>query len=427
MPMHVKLPTCFGSSKWVRMELLCEPSLLRGPLWKNTYFIERNASGVMVPAQTGKPLCQELTVNLAGPGGKMEYTPTEWGCPTPLTLAASPPSWDDYLDLGETVTEMAHHLMEEDGQQAKMLPKTGTTPKWKDIAQVKALTPSDDITMLPDSAFPSFGLAGSLRDNPVHLSDTTDASASGSHPTKDTEMEDKAMVLSHFSNALSKMAASIMDLENGYFKALHEVIIKTEKALCDMSRIDAHYISHMVMVMTSWQETVQAAASHMEGVDTTTYLTCREDAWRATHEYVKEVIQAPWGAWRCPQRGAEEVHRGHQNWWLQGSCCLPIACHPQGGLHPSREGCGRVPFQHKVYSPQAHTCPCTRALDHERPEHSVPIPDECVAYDRRGVCTPRVGEALGLVWLGRHRPGHSGDISQELCSDVSFPSSANAP
>ena len=38
-------------------------------------------------------------------------------------------------------------------------------------------------------------------------------------------MEGEAVVLSHFSNALSEMAVSIMDLENGYFKALHEVII----------------------------------------------------------------------------------------------------------------------------------------------------------------------------------------------------------
>ena len=254
------------------MELLWEPSLLRGPLWNNAHFIECNASGVMVPGMTGKPLCQELTVNLAGPGGKMEYTSTEQGHLTPLTLAVSPPSWDDYLDLGETVTEMANCLMEEDGQQAKMPPKAGTTPKGKDIAQVKVLPPSDDITILPDLAFPSFRLAGSSRDNPVHLSDATDASASGSCPTKDMEMEDKAVVLSHFSDALSEMAASIMDLENGYFKALHEVIIETEKALRDVSRIDAHYISHMVMVMTSWQEAVQAVASHMEGVDTTTYL-----------------------------------------------------------------------------------------------------------------------------------------------------------
>ena len=68
----------------------------------------------------------------------------------------SPPGWDDYLDLSETVTEMANCLMEEDEQQAKMLPKAGTTPKGKDIAQVKALPPSDNITMLPDSVFPSF-------------------------------------------------------------------------------------------------------------------------------------------------------------------------------------------------------------------------------------------------------------------------------
>ena len=88
------------------------------------------------------------------------------------------------------------------------------------------------------------------------------------------------------------MAASIMDLDNGFFKALHEVIIETEKALCDVSRIDPHYIRRMVTVMTSWQEVVQAAVSHMEGIDTTTYLEHREDMWRATHKYVKEVIQA---------------------------------------------------------------------------------------------------------------------------------------
>ena len=240
MPMHVKLLPCFGSLKRVRTELLWEPSLLRGPLWKNTHFIEHNTSRVMVPGHTGKPLCQDLMVNLAGPGGKMEYTSTERGHPPPLTLAASPPSWDDYLHLGETVTKMANCLMEEDEQQAKTLPKAGATPTC---------------------------------------------------PT-DTDTDDEAAVLSHFSDALSEMAASIMDLENGYFKALHEVIIETEKALRDISRINAHYISRVVTVMTSWQEVVQDAASHMEGVDTTTYLTCREDVQRATHEYVKEVIQA---------------------------------------------------------------------------------------------------------------------------------------
>ena len=187
---------------------------------------------------------------------------------------------------------MANHLMEEDGQQVKMPPMADTTPKWKDIAQVKALPPSDDVTMLPDSGFPSFRLAGPLHDNPVHPSDATDALASGSHPTKDTEMEDEAAVLSHFSDALSEMAASIVDLENGYFKALHEVIIETEKALRDMSCINAHYVNRVVTVMTSWQEAVQAAASHVEGVDTTTYLTHREDAQRATQEYVKEVVKA---------------------------------------------------------------------------------------------------------------------------------------
>ena len=88
------------------------------------------------------------------------------------------------------------------------------------------------------------------------------------------------------------MAASIVDLEDGYFKALHEVIMETERALRDVSWIDAHYVSQVVTVMSAWQEAVKTAASHMEGVDTTIYLVHREDARRATQEYVAAVVKA---------------------------------------------------------------------------------------------------------------------------------------
>ena len=88
------------------------------------------------------------------------------------------------------------------------------------------------------------------------------------------------------------MATSIVDLEDGYFKALHEVIIQTEWALRDMSCIDAHYVSQVVTIMSSWQEVVQTAASHMEGVDTTIYLAHREDVRKVTQEYVAAVVKA---------------------------------------------------------------------------------------------------------------------------------------
>ena len=146
--------------------------------------------------------------------------------------------------------------------------------------------------MVPAAEFLGSQLAGSSHNNPVHLSDATDVSTSGSCPTKDADTEDEATILGHFSDALREMAKSIVGLEDGYFKALCEVIVETEKALRDMLRIDAHYISRVVTVMSSWQEAVQMAASHMEGVDMTTYLTRREDTQRATHEYVKEVVRA---------------------------------------------------------------------------------------------------------------------------------------
>ena len=88
------------------------------------------------------------------------------------------------------------------------------------------------------------------------------------------------------------MATSIVDLEDGYFRALHEVIVETKQALQDVSCIDAHYVSQVIMVMSSWQEVVQTAASHMEGIDTTIYLACCKDTQKATREYVAAVVKA---------------------------------------------------------------------------------------------------------------------------------------
>ena len=44
--------------------------------------------------------------------------------------------------------------------------------------------------------------------------------------------------------------------------------------------------------MASWQEAVQAAASHMETTDSTLYFAHLEDVHQATKEYVAAVIQA---------------------------------------------------------------------------------------------------------------------------------------
>ena len=98
--------------------------------------------------------------------------------------------------------------------------------------------------------------------------------------------------MGYFSDALREMAASIVDLEDGYFKALQEVIVETEWALRDMSWINAHYVSQVITVMSSWQEVVQTTASHMEGVDTTIYLVHHEDTRKATQEYVAAVVKA---------------------------------------------------------------------------------------------------------------------------------------
>ena len=108
------------------------------------------------------------------------------------------------------------------------------------------------------------------------------------------------------------MAASIVDLEDRYFKALHEVIVETERALRDVSQIDAHYVSQVVTVMSAWQKVVQTAANHMEGIDTTIYLARCEDVHRATQEYVAAVVKA-----RDEHDAAHTVEQGVRRQALQ--------------------------------------------------------------------------------------------------------------
>ena len=113
MGVRIKLPPCFGSSKWSKLELIEEAVLSRGPLWQNVHYMECRASGEVVMGKNGQPLCQELEISLCSPGGKVSYTPTGAGHAAPLTLAAC---WDGYQDLGETVAEMSQCLIDEDGQ-----------------------------------------------------------------------------------------------------------------------------------------------------------------------------------------------------------------------------------------------------------------------------------------------------------------------
>ena len=292
MAICIKLPPSFGSSKWPKMELIVELVLSRGPLWKSSHFMENNSSSEIIQGQTGQPLCQELEISLCAPGAKLEYMSTHPGHPPPLTLAACCPGWDDYLDLNETVAEMSQHLIEEDGQLEGAMPKGGTIAKEKDTTKIVVLPANDDTMFMPASEFPSTQHGLGTRENPVNLSDApTEASHTRTRP-ESADSIDESKILGHFSDALSEMAESLMDLEDGYFRALHEVIVEMERALQDISRIDAHYVSQVVMVMASWQEAVQTMATHMENADLTMYLAHQEDAQRATREYMATVIKA---------------------------------------------------------------------------------------------------------------------------------------
>ena len=272
--------------------------------------MEHKSNSEVIVGQDGQPLCQELEVSLCPPpSGRLEYMPTGAGYPSPLTLAACRPRWDDFEDLGETVAEMSQCLIDKDGQLEGVTLKGGTLPKEKDTAQIVVLPPNDDTVFLSKSEFPGGPYAPGTRENPINPSDApTKASHTAMRPEA-AEPIDEAVMLGHFSDALSEMAKSLMDLEDGYFKALREVIIEMERALRDISRIDAHYVSQVVTVMASWQEVVQTAATHMENADLTIYLAHREDARRVTREYVATVIKA------CEERDA--THTDEAEVWKQ--------------------------------------------------------------------------------------------------------------
>ena len=63
------------------------------------------------------------------------------------------------------------------------------------------------------------------------------ASNTGPHP-KGMDIGNESKILGHFSDALDEMAQCIMELEDGYFMALWEVIRETEKALHQQDKGD---------------------------------------------------------------------------------------------------------------------------------------------------------------------------------------------
>ena len=263
--------------------MLSEAALSWGPLWPNVNYIEHTSAREDIIGPDGRTVYQTLVVKLAAINAKMRYTDPRG--PVPLTLAACHPGWKDFLDLDETL-KMADRLMEEDAQT-----KGASPPKEAVAATVMPIPPTDAV-MVPANAFPGSQWVGASRDNPVHLSDATEVPKPGSCRVPDAEVEDDEAILGHFSDTLKEMAASITELEEGYFRALSEVVVETERALRDVSLTDAHYVSQVVTLILSWQSAVQTAATHMDGVDITAYQAAREDVRRATHDYVKQVLEA---------------------------------------------------------------------------------------------------------------------------------------
>ena len=147
MAIHIKLLPSYGSSKRPKTELIEEPVLSRGPLWKNVHFVECNSSGDIVPGKSGQTLCQELIISLSTLGSKIDYTPTSTECALPLTVMACAPGWDDYFDLNETLAEMTQCLMDKDRQLMGSVPKESAPDQKDEDTKIVAIQPNDDPMM----------------------------------------------------------------------------------------------------------------------------------------------------------------------------------------------------------------------------------------------------------------------------------------
>ena len=79
MAVWIKLPSCFGSSKCTKYELIMEAILSRGPLWQNVHYMERKSNGEVIIGQDSQPLCQELEVSLCPRAGGLSTCPLAQG------------------------------------------------------------------------------------------------------------------------------------------------------------------------------------------------------------------------------------------------------------------------------------------------------------------------------------------------------------
>ena len=342
------------------------------------------------------------------PSGRLEYTSTGAGHLPLLTLVACRPGWDDFQDLGQTVAEMSQHLIDEDGQLKGAKPKGGTLPKEKDSAQIMVLLPNDDTMFVPKTDFPTGPYGAGTRENPINLSDaTTEASQTATRP-EGAQPVDEVVMLGHFSDALSEMAESLMDLEDGYFKALQEVIIEMERALQDVSCIDAHYVSQVVTVMASWQEVVQTAVTHMENADLTIYLARREDAQRAMREYMATMIKA--------HEDCDATHTNEAEAWKQmiksGDPKDPVIRLLDTACRAARAQAERAidTFFKKINETLHKHLPIAAQGPLIANALSTAFQFQMSVWQMAG--DKCMGKTLRLVWHGRRSSSHGGDFPQ---------------
>ena len=362
MCMRVKMPSCFRSTKRPKRELMWEPALQRGPLWKNVHCLECNPNGELVKGATGMPLCQELLIHITDLSGKLKYTPTDRGHPMPLTLAACHAERDDYLDLTKTVTA-SWSIMKEDRQEVAMPPKAGTTPKKKEAAKDLGPPANVGISWVASNQFPGDQRPGASRDNPVHLSDATDTSTSGPCPQKRRRPW-------RWGQAIGPLQQCPVRNGRQYSGSGRRILQSPSRS----HRGDRAGITGRVPDRCSLCESGCNGHVRLAGGGTD---RCKPHGGR-WHHHLPHASQRHakgnpgiCGSCREGQRRARHSSRGRvgspetspAGRWSQRPRSPSPECHLTSGSRPVWEGRRRLPFQHREDPPKARASACSGASD----------------------------------------------------------------
>ena len=299
MGVHPKLPPNF-SPQLDSDDLITEPTLCCGSIWKNADFVFRGDSRCPLLVD-GEPVAMESLIKVALVD---QFMPLQ--CATLTNVGYEPKFMNEAFTFRETVEEMRQHLNREKvAAVEKKPPEPMITNECHQEALATAQAPmfasksSDIDVVLPSGAqsanpvkYPAFlGVKGGQEEA------ATAQTSQDTAAIKVTPMPANAVtgggdtnpqnISARLCEALAQMTDSLEHLKKGYFDCFNETVVATREVLVNVNEIDTTYMDTVLEGMTKWQVTVALAITDMHTDDCAV-----QDAKRIA------IDEATWDLWR---------------------------------------------------------------------------------------------------------------------------------